>query len=1177
MLITLRKLALYAAASLLLCGAAHAATPSTVWRIGTFNDSSGEFRSQDIDYASPASDPVYRVGSSTVKDWLRFQPGPANGLAGGRLHPFTVLFDLKNHPRGVYSLKLAMLYETPRLSYLKLDINGHTGLFYFHPKLDFAAGDWEGTFVPQTSADTKVIEIPASWLKQGENRLVLTALDDPPAVEHSLGAIAPGDSGLVYDALELDHDPVAKYDNARVTALIQPTIFYRTAAQGLTEQVDVFASFARLPSRAVATLRIAGHTFTQQISPSQSFGEQKFSFEVPEWQGTVPARFNVHGRTIDASLTAAKKWTMLIVPFEHLDIGFTDYPEKVSELQSASIDSAMDVMRKVPGFRWTLDGSWLATQYLAGRSKSAGDRFLQHVRDGKVVITPEFANQHTGNASLEGLIRSLYGEHQLALKYHLPQPNAAQIVDVPSYTWSYASVLHDSGIKYFVAASNSWRAPIMLLGRWNEKSPFYWEGPDGGRVLMWYSRAYLQMHTLFGSPWHIAAGRDSLPVFLQAYTRPDYKANSAIIFGSQLENTPFDNGQAELPQAWNSHYAFPHLEFATVQSAMQRIDKEADGKFPVYRGDFGPYWEDGYGSDAFYTAIHRHNQERILTAEKMGTIPSVLSPILRPDESLLQQAWNNQLLYDEHTWDYVGATTQPESQQATGQLALKRAHTTAARREITESIQRSWGQLESFLSPRESSLAVFNSLNWKRSGLITIDLPIGSGIVDSVTGKPVPFEVLKVEKGIQLPGFGPGSQRVRFEASDIPAMGYKLFTLKTGVKSDTPELPPSNQRVIENSYYRVTLDPATGSVENIFDKQLNRELVDPNSPYRFGQYLYVTGGDSYPDNSLYRYGAGIKPAHLTIHPATAGKLVSVRRTPFGTVIVLDSSSVNTPRIRTTITLFNSEKKIEFRYDLHKTRVLSRESAYIAFPFLVAHPNFVYGDQTGWVDPAKDELAGGSREWYLVTHFAAVTGANVAATITPLDAPLVNFGDIMRGKWPSQFKPATSTIFSWLMNNYWGTNFPAWQGGNFTFRYVLTSSATLDPSAANRFGLDAMTPLESDAVAASYAPSTLPSTEASFVHIDNPDVVLTTWKRAEDGDGTILRLQETGGVSARVELHSAFLKFTRGWLCSSLEDRQSELTASDGNIEVSLKPFQVVTLRVETVSNLPAVSGTEEKP
>ncbi len=1138
-----------------------------MWRIGEFNDSSGEFRSRDIDYASPKSDVVYVVGKSTDQDWLRFQPGPANGMTGGRLHPFTIRFTLKDQPRGVYRLKIAMLYETPRLSFLKLSVNGHSGLFYFHPKLDFAAGDWEGTFVPQTSADTKVIDIPANWLKQGDNKFVLTAMDDPPTKQDSLGAIAPGHTGIVYDALELTNEPSAKYHRGHFSAIVEPTIFYQQK-DGLKEIVNVFANFGALSAESTVELTIGKSKVRQDVRASEEFGERKLSFLVPEWTRKTTATVHASGsglnQSVRAEVTPAKKWTVFIIPHEHLDVGFTDYVAKVAELQSQSVDDAMNVIRKMPEFRWTLDGSWVAKQYIAGRSAEAQQRFFESVRKGDIVIPPEFANQHTGNASLEGLIRTLYDSHQLVLNHDLPRPEAAQTVDVPSYTWSFASVLHDAGIKYFLGASNSWRAPIMSLGRWNEKSPFYWEGPDGGRVLMWYSRAYLQMHTLFGGPWRIEAVKDSLPVFLQAYTRPDYNANSAIIFGSQLENTPFEKEQAELPATWNAQYAYPHLEFGTVESAMSRIEKEAGGKFPVYRGDFGPYWEDGYGSDAKYTAMHRENQERILTAEKISVLPTIFSPILRPDRSLLESAWYNELLYDEHTWTYVGATSQPEHHQSEDQISLKESRVRSAKNAIDESIQRSFAQLGGLLSPEQNSLMVFNSLGWKRSGMADVDLQDGMEIFDNSAKRAIPYEVLFVGKGIALPGFGKGYKRVRFEASDVPAFGYKLYTFKPEEQKKPESGAVSDRNVLENQYYRVTLSPTSGAVTSIFDKQLGKELVDQNGPYKFGSYLYVTGGDDLPNNSLYRFGAGLNPPKLTVHPAENGKLVEVNRTPFGTVATLESSSVNTPRIRTQITLYSKAKKIGIRYDLHKDRTLTRESAYIAFPSDFANPSFTYGNQIGWVNPAKDELPGGSREWYVARHWTNVSDTGASMTIVPVDAPLVAFGDIVRGNWPTEFTPKSGVVFSWLMNNYWGTNFPAWQGGDYTFRYEITSGPTLNPVEAGHFGREAMTPLEATELPASIGPSRLPLTGAGLLEVDNPSVVVSTWKMAEDGGATVLRLQETAGTTAHLRVRSDYFNFVHAWKATALEDQLSEIPVRDGAIELALEPFETLTLRVDTV-------------
>src|SRR5690349_23679343 len=95
----------------LLCGCVQvSAQEKTIWEIGKFDASSGEFRSQGIDYSKKESDAIYRVGKSKdSEDWLRFQPGPANGMAGGRVHPFTILFTLPEKPAGVYRLTVGIL------------------------------------------------------------------------------------------------------------------------------------------------------------------------------------------------------------------------------------------------------------------------------------------------------------------------------------------------------------------------------------------------------------------------------------------------------------------------------------------------------------------------------------------------------------------------------------------------------------------------------------------------------------------------------------------------------------------------------------------------------------------------------------------------------------------------------------------------------------------------------------------------------------------------------------------------------------------------------------------------------------------------------------------------------------------------------------------------------------
>ncbi len=1143
------------------------AAEKLVWRIGSFNASSREFQLELSDYDVAEVGPTFVVGQSQVEEWVGFHPGPANGLAGGRARPFTILFDLPEQPVGVFWLKIGILYETQRLSHLRVELNNHAGLFYFQPRLNYQAGDWQGTFVPQTSTDTKMIELPAEWFRGGQNRLVLMALDEPAEAENAVGTIVTGHSGIVYDALELRHDGAATYDRERVRVRVRPTIFYRESNGGLAELVEVYAGFALLPQEGEVQLHVGDGRFNQRFQAGEQFGEKRFVFEVPEWEGTTAAtvslRSGKQSKDFPVELTAAKKWTLFIVPHQHLDIGFTDYVARVAELQSQVVDDAISLIQEFPNYRYTLDGYWIVQQYLAGRSRERREELLRMLQEQKISLPLQYASQHTGTASLEGLIRSLYPSHFFAQKHSIPVTHT-HITDVPSYSWSYASVLHAAGQKYFAAASNNWRAPVLLLGRWNEKSPFYWQGPDGGKVLMWYSRAYLQIHTLFGLPPQTTAARDSLPVFLQAYESPEYKADAAIIFGAQLENTPLEKGQATFPRRWAELYAWPRLMFGTFAEALAEIEQQWEGDIPTVRGDFGPYWEDGFGSDALHTAIHRENQQRILSAEKLSTLPALLRPALEPDEEVLEQAWENILLFDEHTWTSVRTVAQPEHEQTTGGLAVKRARATEARRQINHTLRRSSAQLEALIAPKEPVLLVFNSLNWVRSGWVEVDLNEGVEIVDRATGKAVPHEVVYRGKGFPLPIFGPAYRRVRFYAENLPAVGYKVYALRyLPLKTALPRESSSEEGpTIESRYYRVTLDPAAGAIKSLWDKELNRELVDQDSPYRFGAYLYVTGGNDLPDNSLYRFGSGRKPPKLTVHPARWGRIVSVHSNRLGTTVVLESSAVNTPTIRTKIFLSNLEKKIYFTYRLTKEFILAKEAAYFAFPFAVSNPEFLYETQTAWVNPARDELRGGSREWYAVNHWAAVRNDQVTVAILPLDAPLVTFGDIVRGRWPAEFHPETSTIFSWIMNNYWQTNFAPGQGGEFNFRYVLVSGKQLRPNELTRLGWEAMTPLEvSEGAPTATGPGLLPPHQASLLSLTAPDVVLSTWKLAEDGEGSILRIVETAGEAKTVRISSSRLDFLEAWRATALEETESPLAVTARALEFDIRPFEIVTLRV----------------
>jgi len=1128
-----------------------------VWQIGVFDKSSAEFHSGALSF----SQSVYLIGKSEpAKDWFAFEPGSANGFFGHKPHPAEIDFSLAARPAGVYRMKIALLVEHPRISALDVAINGHTGRFYQHPKLDYSNGDTTGAFFPEYSADTITFELPADFLVQGTNHIVLTAVDEPTPGDQSTSDGAPtGDSGVVYDAIELDQQPSGHFNASRLSTTIDPTIFYRDLDGQMREIVDVYVRCNQRPRHGNIKLHLGGSSFTEDLPTDRSFGEYRAEFAVPEFsagaQGTATVTVNGRSRTFSQELTPGKKWTFFVVPNEHLDVGYTDYQAKVAEVHARVLDEAMELIRKHPDFRYSVDGYWEIQQFLDGRAPAERTKFEKMIAAKNIFIPAQYASLLTGFPTAETLIRSLYPSYRFSREHNTPF-DYASITDVPSYSWSYASILAAAGLKYFVAASDNYRGPILLLGRLNENSPFWWQGPDGSKVLLWYSRHYHQVLTLFGMPPQVAAGHDSLPVFLQMYEHPGYKSDAVILYGTQPENQDLYPQQAELAAAWDRIYAYPKLEYSGFAEAMDYISKQFGGGIPTISGDGGPYWEDGIASDASFAAIERENESRALSAEKFSTISSLVDSRVAPDQAKLRRMWRNMVLMDEHTWTSAQSVTNPQSEESVRQLAVKDSRATRAHLLIENVLRRSLGSIADSISDPHGTLLVFNPLNWSRSGLVEFDLPKGRELVDLTTNQPVSGEELSA---------GRDYRRIRFMASDVPAMGYKAYALKeTATSLQKPHTATTT--TLESPYYRVELDPKTGAVQSIFDKQLNRELVNTSSACHFNQYVYVTGGDQLP-NRLIQFRSVSPLPELTPHLAANGHLISVIKTPFGTEARMASSAVNTPQIETSVLLFDHQKKIEFINRVQKKEVFTKEGVYFAFPFAVSNPTFHYEIQNGNVNPAKDMLPGAGLEWFSVQHWAEVDGGGVSVAILPLDASLVTLGDINRGNWPTTFGKRKGTIFSYVMNNYWDTNYRGGQGGVFTFRYIMTSGKTFDPPFLSRLGWEEITPLESDEIIpqdkALNTPRPLKGTEDSFLTVSNPDVLLETWKQAEDGTGTIMRFLNLSGQPGRIHVTTPLVNIQSAWLCNAMEANRRQLAVTDPHgFAFSIKPHKIVTVRVK---------------
>ena len=131
--------------------------------------------------------------------------------------------------------------------------------------------------------------------------------------------------------------------------------------------------------------------------------------------------------------------------------------------------------------------------------------------------------------------------------------------------------------------------------------------------------------------------------------------------------------------------------------------------------------------------------------------------------------------------------------------------------------------------------------------------------------------------------------------------------------------------------------------------------------------------------------------------------------------------------------------------------------------LLSHSNWTKGRlafeaQGGVVYPGINQLEGSSSDWNTIQNFASVRNDDAQIVYVSNETPLVQFGDINIGRYYYRLHPETNHIFSWVLNNYWTTNFKASQQGELRWTYSITSARDNSDIFATRFGWGDRVPL-----------------------------------------------------------------------------------------------------------------------
>jgi hypothetical protein len=1121
----------FLAALLLACStttlrAAPAGAEKIVWQIGRPDQNYAEFAcaGDHMAYARKfANKPVvFEAGrSDAARDWPFIQPGPLDTWAPARGQPRTIRFTLPEEPQGRFTLRIELVdaqqAHPPRLG---VTLNGHTSAFQLTP------GGGDGALSDAKLGKPQKLEIalPANLLKQGVNEIRLACLEG---------------SWVLYDAITLAVDPQGTTPPAEVQSVTaRPTPFFIRRDGKVERALQVSVGLSAPSSALSITVEVLGQKRVLPAGQAPLFGPLETEIGVPD--STDPLDVKITAAIGDKAKSAGvrvlpqRKWRVYVAPSAHTDIGYTDLQPKCAERHCRNMDAAIDIIQRFPDFRWNTEVAWQAENYVRSRSGRRLADFYRLASEGKIGIQALYCNELTGLCSHEEACRLTAFAHRLCRQHDIPY-RSAMISDVPTQEASLPMILASAGIRYFSSGINNDRAyPFTVM---QDRCPCWWEGPDGSRVLMMYTWQYAQ-----AAQWQLdqsleAARAQVLERLAQYEKRADYPYDAVFLHGAFSDNCELNPKLAEVAAAWNARYEFPKIILSHNVEFFEYIEKRYGDKLPVYRGSAGTYWEDGAASSAHETALNRNAHEALTAGEKFLALAGRLQPAkaYRPDA--LYEVWRNCTLYDEHTWGAHCSISQPDSEFTKGQWKIKAQFAVDADKGAKKALADGAAALAGLIKTDGPAIVVFNPSSWPRTDALLLreGLPAGVGVNanDAATF--------------------PGGLLVK----DVPACGYRVLRLVAeakGAQAATDEKP-----TIENAFYRVRVDPETGGIASIFDKETGRELVDAKAPYRLDEYVYAKGGNGSrivmnpngPEPKLTLTGSG--KAHITAYrrPGVVGEM-----------LIVATSGEMAPKIEAMTLLWEGIKRVDLANKFTKTQSYDKEAVYFAFPFAASQPTFRYEVPCGIVNANRDMLPGACLEWFTVQHFVEVSDQAGAIAWASPDAPLVCFQDVNRGKWPTKLTLVNGHLYSYAMNNYWHTNYKAGQDGEQTFRFSVTSRAKADSVASARFGEEVASPLQAVVVKAN-PHGLLPAAPTSLLSVAEPNVFILGTKLPDQGTGLIVRLWEVAGQQTDAHLRLApALGGKRAEACNLVEDPAGPLEIRDGVVTVPLRGRGLATVRIQ---------------
>jgi alpha-mannosidase len=693
------------------------------------------------------------------------------------------------------------------------------------------------------------------------------------------------------------------------------------------------------------------------------------------------------------------------------------------------------------------------------------------------------------------------------------RPRTCWLPDVFGYPGSLPGILAGCGLTGFYTNKIHWQSRNPL-----PSNLFRWEGTDGACVIAHVPRLP-DFYNGFPNPAQLRAAWDG---FSEKALHPE------VLF-------PFGHGDGgggpteEMVESAERARGFPGLPTCRQGLEEEFFDEAAAAGplLPVWTGEL--YLETHRGTYTTQSAIkkaNRANESGLRDAEILTSIATIASDgtmAAREDGETwgrLRDAWQDLLLLQFH--DILpGSSIREVYREA---LVTHQAIAATARDAKARALER----LGAGAGTPAASVTLFNTLSWDRGDPVQVDVE-----------DPDPANDLEVvaEDGSVLPAqrvdgsCSGGRARIAFVPSGIPSVGTRGFIVRRGSRTSnriSASGASGGGMRVESPLFDVEVD-ARGALTRLIDRRNDREVVPAGARANELQ-LFQDGPEAESAWNIH----DVYEKQPYAWDETGGPRVVEQgpvRAVIRTVHVRRQS-----RIEQDMVVWADHGRIDFltRARWQERQVLLKA----AFPVSVRSDAFTCEIQFGAIRRPTHRNTSWDREKFEVCCHRWIDLSEPGYGVSLLNDSRYGCdarGSVLRltllrgAEWPDPDADRGEHEFVYSLFPHAGD----WTGAGTIQRAAeLNAPCLVSPSSGAR---------------------------RSFLSIDGP-AILQTVKRAEDGDGWIIRFSEARGGRGRVEVRlpgriSSLVE------CNHVEENAAACPFTGDTFAFTALPFQVRSFRV----------------